>query len=127
MILRIGLGRGIVRDLRARIPFYKSDWTDAWNYRVVPATALIFCAKYVFNLLHTSHRHADSVYISVLPGIAFSLDLIETTEKYGVSEVLISSFMAAFVFSFFGAQPLTIAGVTGNESSFGVRMSLSQI
>jgi HCO3- transporter family. len=50
---------------------------------------------------------------SVLPGIAFSLDLIETTEEYGVAEVLISSFMAAFIFSIFGAQPLTIAGVTG--------------
>ena len=50
---------------------------------------------------------------SVLPGIAFSLDLIETTQQYGVTEVLISSFMAAFIFSVFGAQPLTIAGVTG--------------
>lgn len=50
---------------------------------------------------------------SVLPGIAFSLDLIETTQQYGVAEVLISSFMAAFIFSVFGAQPLTIAGVTG--------------
>jgi len=49
----------------------------------------------------------------VLPGIAFSLDLIETTREYGVSEVLMSSFMAAFIFSVFGAQPLTIAGVTG--------------
>lgn len=71
-----------------------SDWTDAWNYRVIPATLLIFFAN-------------------VLPGIAFSLDLIETTNQYGVSEVLLSSFMAAFVFSVFGAQPLCIAGVTG--------------
>lgn len=51
----------------------------------------------------------------MLPGIAFSLDLIETTEQYGVAEVLLSSFMAAFVFSVFGAQPLTIAGVTGQH------------
>lgn len=51
--------------------------------------------------------------LSVLPGIAFSLDLIETTEQYGVTEVLLASFMAAFIFSVFGAQPLTIAGVTG--------------
>ena len=50
---------------------------------------------------------------SVLPGIAFSLDLIETTQQYGVSEVLLSSFMASFIFSIFGAQPLCIAGVTG--------------
>ena len=54
-----------------------------------------------------------SCVLSVLPGIAFSLDLIETTEQYGVTEVLLASFMAAFIFSVFGAQPLTIAGVTG--------------
>lgn len=42
------IGAGIVRDVRARAPWYRSDWTDAWNYRVVPATALIFFVKYVF-------------------------------------------------------------------------------
>jgi hypothetical protein len=40
------LGGGIMLDIRARAPWYISDWTDAWNYRVVPATALIFFAKY---------------------------------------------------------------------------------
>lgn len=50
---------------------------------------------------------------SVLPGIAFSLDLIETTGEYGVAEVLLSSAVAAGVFSVFGGQPLCIAGVTG--------------
>ena len=39
------LGAGIFNDVRSRLPWYKSDWTDAWNYRVVPATALIFFAK----------------------------------------------------------------------------------
>ncbi|KZT12159.1 uncharacterized protein LAESUDRAFT_640800 [Laetiporus sulphureus 93-53] len=91
---RIRVGTGIIRDVRSRAPYYLSDWTDAWNYRVVPAIVLIFFAN-------------------VLPGIAFSLDLIETTNQYGVSEVLLSSFMAAFIFSIFGAQPLCIAGVTG--------------
>ncbi|KAJ7695721.1 HCO3 transporter family-domain-containing protein [Mycena rosella] len=92
-------GSGISNDIRSRAPYYLSDWTDAWNYRVIPATALIF-------------------FSNVLPGIAFSLDLIETTNQYGVSEVLISSFMAAFIFSCFGAQPLTIAGVTGPITVF---------
>ena len=39
--------RGIVLDIRARAPYYFSDWTDAWNYRVIPATLLIFFAKCV--------------------------------------------------------------------------------
>lgn len=59
---------------------------------------------------------------SVLPGIAFSLHLTVVTGQYGVSEVLLSSFMASFVFSVFGAQPLCIAGVTGlSISSLSVR------
>lgn len=32
------IGRGIYDDIRARAPYYLSDWTDAWNYRVIPAT-----------------------------------------------------------------------------------------
>jgi len=43
------LASGIILDIRARAPHYISDWTDAWNYRVVPATALIFFAKCVSN------------------------------------------------------------------------------
>lgn len=62
--------------------------------------------------------HRQLTLRSVLPGIAFSLDLIETTNEYGVAEVLLSSFMAAFIFSVFGAQPLCIAGVTGAFISF---------
>ncbi|KAJ9128344.1 hypothetical protein QFC24_000637 [Naganishia onofrii] len=107
------LGRGMYLDVRNRLPYYGSDWTDAWNYRVVPATL-------------------------VLPGLAFSLDLIETTGEYGVQEVLLSTvgdssfhpmeatssevinlqFMAAFVASVFGMQPLLISGVTGPITVF---------
>ncbi|KZT19597.1 hypothetical protein NEOLEDRAFT_1077513 [Neolentinus lepideus HHB14362 ss-1] len=89
-----GIGSGIIQDIRSRLPWYWSDWKDAYNYRVIPSIVLIFFAN-------------------VLPGIAFSLDLIERTNQYGVSEVLLSSFMASFIFSVFGAQPLCIAGVTG--------------
>lgn len=41
------VGSGIILDIRSRGPWYFRDWTDAWNYRVVPATALIFFAKSV--------------------------------------------------------------------------------
>lgn len=39
------IGVGIMRDIRSRAPYYVSDWTDAWNYRVIPAVVLIFFAK----------------------------------------------------------------------------------
>ena len=44
-IASVRIGSGILRDVKARAPWYVSDWSDAWNYRVVPATALIFFAK----------------------------------------------------------------------------------
>lgn len=31
-------GRGMWHDVKNRAPYYMSDWRDAWNYRVVPAT-----------------------------------------------------------------------------------------
>jgi hypothetical protein len=47
---KIHLFRGMVNDIRKRAPYYLSDWTDAWNYRVVPATVYMFFAKSVFFL-----------------------------------------------------------------------------
>ncbi|WWC92161.1 uncharacterized protein L201_007115 [Kwoniella dendrophila CBS 6074] len=96
---KVKLGYGMYNDIKNRLPWYLSDWTDAWNYRVIPSTWFIFFAN-------------------VLPGLAFSLDLIETTGQYGVQEVLLSSFMAAFVASFLGGQPLLISGVTGPITVF---------
>lgn len=32
------VGSGMYYDVKHRLPYYWSDWTDAWNYRVVPAT-----------------------------------------------------------------------------------------
>lgn len=37
--------RGMVNDLRRRVPYYVSDWVDAWDYRVVPATVYMYFAK----------------------------------------------------------------------------------
>lgn len=43
----------MVNDVKRRAPYYWSDWTDAWDYRVVPATIYMYFAKYglsdVFN------------------------------------------------------------------------------
>jgi hypothetical protein len=32
--------------VRRRAPYYWSDWADAWDYRVVPATVYMYFAKY---------------------------------------------------------------------------------
>lgn len=53
---RIRLFRGMVNDIRRRAPYYLSDYTDAWNYRVVPATVYMYFAKCVFLFPSTPFR-----------------------------------------------------------------------
>jgi hypothetical protein len=43
----VRLFRGMINDIKRRAPFYWSDWRDAWDYRVVPATIYMYFAKYV--------------------------------------------------------------------------------
>lgn len=43
---KIHLLQGMVNDIRRRAPYYWSDWADAWDYRVVPATIYMYFAKY---------------------------------------------------------------------------------
>ncbi|KAF2744484.1 hypothetical protein M011DRAFT_520950 [Sporormia fimetaria CBS 119925] len=91
---------GMMNDIRRRAPYYWSDWKDAWDYRVVPATVYMYFAN-------------------ILPALAFSLDMFERTNgSFGVNEVLLSSVFAAVVFSLFAAQPLVIVGVTGPITVF---------
>ncbi|KAF4539798.1 Anion exchange family protein [Lasiodiplodia theobromae] len=92
--------RGMVHDIRRRAPYYVSDWTDAWDYRVVPATIYMYFAN-------------------ILPALAFSLDMFAKTDSsFGVNEVLLASVLASVVFSVFSAQPLVIVGVTGPITVF---------
>jgi hypothetical protein len=52
--------KGITDDVKRRAPYYWSDWRDAWDYRVVPATVYMYFAKYA--MINTRHRppHFDS-------------------------------------------------------------------
>lgn len=43
---KIRFFQGMLNDIKRRAPYYASDWTDAWDYRVVPATIYMYFAKY---------------------------------------------------------------------------------
>lgn len=93
-------GYGIYRDLRSRLPYYKLDFTDAYNYRVIPSTLFIF-------------------FTNLLPAIAFAQDMFDKTNNlYGVNEALMSSALAGVVFGLFAGQPLCVVGVSGPISIF---------
>jgi boron transporter len=38
--------KGITDDIKRRAPYYWSDWRDAWDYSVIPATVYMYFAKY---------------------------------------------------------------------------------
>ena len=42
---RIKYFEGMQNDIKRRAPYYWSDWKDAWDYRVVPATVYMYFAK----------------------------------------------------------------------------------
>ena len=56
----------MINDIKRRAPFYLSDWTDAWDYRVVPATVYMYFSKYVnaYDLLHLEHPFYNPVTFS---------------------------------------------------------------
>ncbi|CAK7893870.1 boron transporter 1 [[Candida] anglica] len=93
-------GYSIYNDIRARLPYYISDFTDAYNYRVIPSTTFTF-------------------FTNLLPAIAFAQDMFDKTENsYGLNEVLLSSAIGGIVFGLFAGQPLCIVGVTGPIAIF---------
>lgn len=62
---KVRLFRGMVNDIKRRAPYYWSDWKDAWDYRVVPATVYMYFAKYgpTMQLLSSPSSPYASQYI----------------------------------------------------------------
>lgn len=95
------VGHGVYYDFKDRfLPNYVSSITDAYNYRVIPATVYIF-------------------FTNLLPAIAFAQDMFDHTKNsYGVNEILLSSGIGGVVFGLLSGSPLCIVGVTGPVSIF---------
>ena len=81
-------------DLRRRLPYYCSDITDGFTYRTLAGCIRIY-------------------FVNLLPALAFQLDVNHNTGGFfGLNEALLSSALAAMVFSVFAVQPLTVVGIT---------------
>ncbi|KAL6947358.1 hypothetical protein ACO0QE_002241 [Hanseniaspora vineae] len=89
---------GIRKDIKDKLPEYKSDWLDAWDYRVIPSVL-------------------ETYFSTLLPALAFSQDLFDRTHTYGVNEILLGQGMAGIIFGIMG-YPLTIVGITAPVSIF---------
>ncbi|CEQ38587.1 SPOSA6832_00032, partial [Sporobolomyces salmonicolor] len=91
--------RGIYTDIRNRLPFYLSDWTEGFKpsnfQRVAGATVRIF-------------------FLNIFPMLAYIIDMnVRTGGSYGVNEGILASAIAALTFAVFSVQPLTIVGDVG--------------
>lgn len=91
--------RGMINDVRRRLPYYIDDWTAVLNPSNYTTVAVSVVSIFFLNLM---------------PALAYTLDMSDRTDgSYGVNEAILASALAAFVFSLFSVQPLTFVGITG--------------
>ncbi|RDW71125.1 putative hco3-transporter family protein [Coleophoma cylindrospora] len=62
-------GRGIYHDLRRRLPYYASDITDAWNYRVIASTIRMYFVKRTGSFYGVN----EALFSSALAAVVFSV------------------------------------------------------
>ncbi|KAJ8297285.1 putative transporter [Rhodotorula toruloides] len=116
--------RGMYNDVRRRLPFYVSDWTEGlrpknWE-RVVGATIRMYFLKCVQPassvppVFRSDDDEGPYLSLRLMPCLAYIIDMyVRTDGTYGVNEGILASAIAALCFSLFSVQPLTIVGVTG--------------
>lgn len=91
--------RGMYHDVKRRLPFYVSDWTDGFKFNNVNRVTATTIRMY---------------FLNIFPAISYIIDMNARTDgAYGLNEALLASALPAIVFSIFSCQPLTIVGVTG--------------
>jgi hypothetical protein len=96
--------RGMVADVKNRLPFYLSDWSEGFKGR---------------NAERVTGSTIRMYFLNLMPAIAYTLDMNQRTNgAYGLNESILASAIAALAFSIFSVQPLTIVGVTGLISLF---------
>jgi len=97
---------GILKDVRRRGPYYKSDFVDAFKGQ---------------NFQKTTSSISFLLFACIAPAIAFGGMFAERTDGYiGVVEVLLSSGITGILYSLLSGQPLCIMGGTGPGMAYTV-------
>jgi len=93
-------GSGIVNDLKRKLPYYKSDWTDGFQRKTLSACLFLYFA-------------------CLAPTIAFGgLTNILTEGTIGVVEFIVSCGLSGMIYAVFSGQPMTFLGPTGLTLAF---------
>lgn len=90
-----GFGRGVIEDVRRRLPHYASDFRDGLHPKTLAATLFLFFA-------------------CVAPAVAFGgLMAPLTGGAIGAMEMIVATAIGGVVYAATSGQPLTILGGTG--------------
>ena len=90
-----GFGRGVVEDLRRRLPSYASDFRDGLHPKALATTLFLFFA-------------------CIAPVVAFGgLMSTLTGGQIGAMEMIVATAIGGTVYALVSGQPLTILGGTG--------------
>lgn len=95
-----GFGRGVRRDFAARLPYWKSDFTDGFKVPCLAATFFMFFA-------------------CLAPAVGFGgLYAVASNSAIGTVEMITSTAVSGVLFALTAAQPMTIIGGTGPVLAF---------
>ncbi len=88
-------GGGLMADIRRRLPYYASDFSQGFHPKVLGATLFLFFA-------------------CLANAIAFGgLTSLVTGGQIGTVEMIVATAAGGIVFALFAGQPLTLLGGTG--------------
>lgn len=107
---KIHLFRGMIDDVKRRAPFYLSDWTDAWDYRVVPATVYMYFAKYEYSALRPPPSRVLFLSYFLFDGNSAGSSLMSVRAGFvaSISPIRLSSINASNLpISIFETQPIS--------------------
>jgi hypothetical protein len=95
-----GFGAGILADVRRKLPYYASDFTDGFNLKGLATVLFLFFA-------------------CLAPSIAFGGLLAFLTDgEVGVVEAILATAIGGVTYALFSGQPLTLLGSTGPVTIF---------
>lgn len=96
----LGLGAGLVADIRRKLPYYRSDFVDGFNVKGLATILFLFFA-------------------CLAPSIAFGGLLAFLTDgEIGAVEALLATAIGGVSYALFSGQPLTLLGSTGPVTVF---------
>lgn len=95
-----GFGAGILADVRRKLPYYATDFTDGFNLKGLATILFLFFA-------------------CLAPSIAFGGLLAFLTDgEIGVVEAILATAIGGVTYALFSGQPLTLLGSTGPVTIF---------